>query len=203
MSPPATGDVPSEPDEALVRRLRRSFDAVAFEQLVERHRGRTFRLIAAVLGPGMDAEAEEVTQEVFLQVFQRLDSFRFESRFSTWLYRMAWRRAIDRKRLARHRLPHVAIDTLADRAAGGGAPAEEETMLRQIDGPRVRACAERLKEPYRTTVYLHYWLNQPVDEIALAMQTRPGTVKARLFRARRQLSRALLRGAGRSPENDS
>ncbi len=83
---PAAGENAASRD--LLRTLRGPrADASAYQEafatLVERYRGRVFRLALSILGPACSVEAEDVAQEVFLKVFQRLDIFRSESRFST------------------------------------------------------------------------------------------------------------------------
>jgi RNA polymerase sigma-70 factor (ECF subfamily) len=127
-----------------------------------------------------------VTQEVFLRTHDRLASFRGEARFSSWLYRLAYNRTLEYRRRARLRLPHVPADTLADRAAGRG-PFEEaaEHERRQ----RVEGLLEGLPDLYRSVVYLHYWLDASVEEIADVMVVPVGTVKSYLSRARARLRR--------------
>src|SRR6188768_1462555 len=76
----------TEPERALVRRLR-DRDERAFRELLESHRDRVYNITYRMLGNR--AEAEDVAQEVFITVFKTIDSFREESKFSTWLYRVA------------------------------------------------------------------------------------------------------------------
>lgn len=182
---------PAPADEELIEEFLRSGDVGAFGELVARHQDRVFRLVASVLGPGSAPEAEDLTQEIFLEVCGKLHTFRRESRLSTWLHRLAWRRAIDRKRLARLRFVHFGEEALADRSPH---PDETDPAAAAIDRQRrqrLRAAVRELAEPYRTTVYLYYWMERPVAEIAELLGCRPGTVKAHLFRARKQLERKL------------
>ena len=76
-----------------------------FSELVTRHKEKAFRLAVSVLGPSFEGEAEEVTQEAFLAVHQGLKKFDFKSKFSTWLYRITYNRAIDYRRKPRYRYP--------------------------------------------------------------------------------------------------
>jgi RNA polymerase sigma-70 factor (ECF subfamily) len=171
-------------DEEAVATYLRTRDPDVFRLLLERHQARVFRLVAGVLGPFADLEAQDVTQEVFIRMHERLPSFRGESRFSTWLYRLAYNRTIEHRRLARFRRPHLPIDELASRRNPEGpheAAAEgERTRL-------VEALVERLPDVYRAVVYLHYWLELPVEEIGEMIGTPAGTVKSYLFRARQCL----------------
>src|SRR5262245_60061216 len=113
---------PSVDDAELVRRYLEHQDPELFASLVSRYKDRAFRLVASILGPGSEPDAEEVVQEVFLTVYRELPRFRMESRFGTWLYRIAYNRAIDRKRTPRLRRPHVTEEGLARRPAAGGNP---------------------------------------------------------------------------------
>jgi RNA polymerase sigma-70 factor (ECF subfamily) len=171
-------------DEELVAEYLRTRDPELFGALVERHQARVFRLVAGLLGPFADTDAQEVTQEVFLRTHDRLASFRGEARFSSWLYRLAYNRTLEHRRRARLRLPHVPIDTLEEREATRG-PFEQaaERERRQ----RVERLLEGLPELYRSIVHLYYWLDASIDEIAELLVMPPGTVKSHLSRARLRL----------------
>lgn len=175
-------------DRELIAALVRTGDAELFRQLVERYQERVFRLVASVLGPYSEADAEEVTQEVFLRVYRQLKGFRGESTFSTWLYRVAYRRALDRKQLARHRLPHSSDAALAS-VAGADNPFEQAARAQQ--SARVAVCMEALPDLYRTMLYLRYWMDCSVEEIAELIGAPAGTVKSYLARARQRVEREL------------
>jgi len=179
-------------DEPAVAEYLRSRDPEVFRTLVERHQSRVFRLVAGLLGPFADRDGQEVTQEVFLRAHQRLGSFRGEARFSSWLYRLAYNYTLQHKRRARLRLPHLPVDaleTLSSRDGPHEAAAERErrqTVERLLEG---------LPELYRTVVYLHYWLDATVEEMAELLAVPSGTVKSYLSRARARL-RAQACAAG-------
>ena len=180
-------------DDALVEGFLSRGAEDCFERLVNRHKERVFRLAASVMGPGFSAEAEDITQEVFIQVFRKLSTFRRDSSFATWLYRITYNQALARKEKARFRIPHQGDKVLGALAA----PAEqndpvEATVIRR----RNRAVLESLDaldEPYRTAIYLHYWMKCSVSEIAKCLGTRPGTVKSYLYRGRKRLAKFLER----------
>jgi RNA polymerase sigma-70 factor (ECF subfamily) len=179
-------------DDELVAAYLRTRDTELFRQLVERHEARVLRLVASLLGPFADLDAQEVTQEVFLRAHDRLASFRGESRFSSWLYRLAYNRTIEHRRRARVRLPHVGAETLAERPAAGSP--FERAAEREREG-RVARWLEGLPELYRSILYLHYWLDASVDEIAELLSVPAGTVKSYLSRARQRL-RERAKAAG-------
>jgi RNA polymerase sigma-70 factor (ECF subfamily) len=192
----AVATVGSADDAGLIERFLQMDDDDAFEILVRRYQDKVFRLAASILGRGAESEAEDATQEVFVVVLRCLKSFRRESAFSTWLYRLARNRIIDYRRRALRRPPGATGDALravtnaAVPADPGSAAARAERrtrLLRQID---------RLDDPQRAVIHLHYWQGQSVAEISELLGVRPGTVKSHLFRARKRLAGAL-RGADR------
>jgi RNA polymerase sigma-70 factor (ECF subfamily) len=158
-----------------------------FELLVARHRDAVFRVALAVLGPGRARYAEDVVQEVFVDVYRKLSTFEGRSRFSTWLYRIAYNRAVDYRRSMRLELERDVVIEAVDQLA----PAD---VLRSR---AVADCLSRLPETQRAVVHLHYWFGETVLEISAALGVQPGTVKAWLFRARHALARCLAaKGVG-------
>src|SRR6185503_2989577 len=116
----------SELERSLLRRLR-DRDERAFRELLEMHRDRVYNITYRMLGNR--AEAEDVAQEVFISVFKTIDTFREESKFSTWLYRVAVNHCKNRiKYLARrHDRDRDELDETSHQAngaaaAGGHAP---------------------------------------------------------------------------------
>lgn len=175
-------------DESLVAGYLASREEAQFRALVERYQERVFRLVASVLGPFRDCDAEEATQDVFLRVHEKLGQFRGTAKFGTWLYRVAYSVAVNRSRAARLRMPHVDVASLPALLAVDDPfrdlAANERAAI-------VAAAVESLPEVYRTVVYLHYWNDAPLDEIAELLGAPIGTVKSYLFRARERLARTL------------
>ncbi|MFN7932874.1 MAG: RNA polymerase sigma factor [Bryobacteraceae bacterium] len=156
-------------------------EAQDFRQLVEEYQQRVFRLVASVLGPYSDAEAEDVTQEVFLLVHTKAGTFRQGLQFGTWLYAIARNRAIDRRRKARFRLPHLPVDAVP------AAILNENPDRRLL----IAQCMEALPEFYRTLLYLHYWQGASMEEISEYTGLVPGTVKSYLARGRQRVEAML------------
>ena len=180
------GAPPGPDDEAVVAAYVRTRDPDLFRLLVERHQERVFRLVASILGPFADLDAEEVTQEVFVRVHERLDSFRGEARFSTWLYRLAYNRTIERRRRARLRAPHLPCEDMAPSEAGPAASPLEAVLERERERA-VAALVEGLPDVHRSVVHMYYWMDQSIDEIGEALGIPAGTVKSYLARARQRL----------------
>ena len=179
------GTPPGPDDEAIVAAYTRTRDPELFRLLVERHGERVFRLVASVLGPFADLDAEEMTQEVFVRVHERLDSFRGEARFSTWLYRLAYNRTIERRRRVRLRAPHVPCEDLEALPAPPTGPLE--AVLERERERAVAALLEGLPDVYRSVVHMRYWMDQSIDEIAEVLGVPAGTAKSYLGRARQRL----------------
>lgn len=183
--------VSSEDDARLVALFLESSDERAFSLLVGRHREAVFRIVVGVLGPGFVADAEDVTQEVFVRLLSGLASFRGESRLSTWLYRLAFRMAVDEKRLARYRRPHLSTELLSALPDEGRAADPLQAAERRERVERLAAQLDRLPDAERAALYQHYWLGLSLLEIAELLTCPLGTVKSCLHRGRRRLAKAL------------
>ena len=192
--------MPAEPaaytdraDEWLVERCRESADDAAFAELVRRYREPVFRLAVSILGQEFAPEAEDVAQDVMLRVHHALGSFRGESRFGSWIYRIAFNQALNVKARARYRAPHLSQEALAT------APSRDLGPHDQLQDERRRqavlACVGELPEVYQSALRLHYWLGASVGEIAEMLDAPENTVKSYLHRARRLLQ-ALLAERG-------
>lgn len=178
-----------ESDERLARQFRDGRDSKVFDELVRRYQASVFRIVAATLGPDKNADVEDCVQEVFIDVFYKIGSFRFQSRFSTWLYRVARNKAVDVLRKPRFRLPHVdseAVNEQIDADLG----LEEQRVVEATD-QRVRDAVQSLPTRQRSVVYLFYWMAVPIAEIAELMSMKSGTVKSELHRARQRLAKQM------------
>ena len=148
------------------------------------------------------ADAEDVTQEVFVKVFRRVDSFRGSSSFKTWLYRIATNEAANRRRwFSRHRVREVSESSLRDRAhefsasfqSGGVTPFEHATSRERRD--ILSKALQALDPRFREAVVLRDVEGFSYGEIADTLGVPLGTVKSRILRGREALKRHLLRHA--------
>jgi len=178
-------------DPALIKGILSRGEEECFDQLVEKYKDKVFRLAVSVMGPECSTEAEDVTQEVFIQVFRKLSTFRAESGFSTWLYRITYNWALERRRRARYRLPHQGEEVLASMAASAEGNDPVSAAMKRQRKQTVLHALKGLEEPYRTAIHLYYWMKCSVSEIAEQLGTRPGTVKSYLYRGRERLAKIL------------
>src|SRR6267142_3276719 len=148
-------------DETLAARAAAG-DEPAFEALVIRYQARVFRLARRLTGN--DGDAQDSLQDAFLQVHRHLPSFRGESRFSTWLYRIATNAALMLRR-SRGRRPAESLEEFLPRFDAEGrhaaSPAElrsvcnaEEVIDRQLLAEKARAGIDRLPDLYREAFIL-------------------------------------------------
>lgn len=187
----------ADANEADLVAAAREKDEASVRELIRRMNPRLFRVARGIAAS--DAEAEEVVQEAYLAAFTRLDTFRAEARFSTWITRIALNAALMRARKAR---PHETYDTVTEieRASDtvlpfpGSGTDQPDTALgkRQVRDLLERAVAE-LPENLRLVFLLREAEGMTTRAIARDLSLNPVTVKTRLFRARLRLRRSIER----------
>lgn len=158
----------------------------AFEEVVHRYRSKVHGLALSVLGTRWAAEAEDVAQEVFVQLHRSFSSLRLESAMGTWIYRVAFNRAVDHRRRLERR-DRLARESAWTEEAG---PCEDPALRHEREA-QVRQAVDELPDLYRSAVLLFYWLDCDVQEIAERLGVASGTVKSYLFRARKIIDRKL------------
>lgn len=181
----ATVNAFGEIDE-LVRRCQRG-EAGAFGELFRRHRTDVGRLVYRMLGPTPDAE--DVVQEVFLQVHKSLGEFRGQAKFSTWLHRVTVNVVLMVRRAARSR-PVFAGEPVNDTEPDRRLLPDEDAQRRQRVAA-FRRLLDRLAEKKRTVFELHELEGISPAEIAQIVDAPVLTVRTRLFYARRELAEMM------------
>lgn len=162
-----------------------SGDEAAFELLYREHAGRVYALCLRLSGDSV--RARELTQDVFVRVWERLGSFRGESAFSSWLHRLAVNVALTAHRGERRRLARVEPTSTLPEQERDGFYGDARLAL---DMDLERAIAA-LPPGARVVFVLHDVEGYQHEEIARLTGTAVGTSKAQLFRARRLLREAL------------
>ena len=182
-------------DETLAARAAAGDDR-AFEEIVARYERRVFRLACRLTS---ETDAPDVLQNTFLQVYRNLPSFRGESRFATWLYRIATNAALMVRR-ARTRKPAESLDAFMPRFDEHGMHADlpaqlqvasraDELIDRQALVEKARAAIARLPDVYRDAFVLRDLEEMSTTDVAQVLGVEPATVRQRVHRAR-----LLLRG---------
>jgi RNA polymerase sigma-70 factor, ECF subfamily len=182
-------------DFELVRRAQAGDDA-AFGELVDRNRRAVYRAAYAALGSPDDAE--DVAQDTFVTVYQKLDGFRGEASFKTWLLSIAWRKALDRRRsLSRWLRITVSHDRGADEQSDlvDRLPAGDESPEEGVAAGQFRRAVARLigtlPRKLRDALLLAGSGDHTYEEIGRMLGVPVGTVKWRVSEARRVLKQKL------------
>jgi RNA polymerase sigma-70 factor (ECF subfamily) len=174
-------------DEVLVERAR-SGDLASFEELVDRHRDLIVRVTTRIVGP---TEAEDVTQDVFLRAFHRLGQFRGQAPFRSWLLRIAHNSALTVLTRKREESEPVEERGALEVEDPGRRPLEELEVSERRD--RLALKLREVQPTHRAVLVLRDLEGLSYREIAEITEAPVGSVKGRLFRARRELIE-ILRG---------
>jgi RNA polymerase sigma-70 factor (ECF subfamily) len=169
---------------SLVTRAQRG-DREAFGQLAREYESAVFAIVLRRLRN--QAEAVEVTQEVFLRAMRKLSQLREPERFVGWLKRIAVRLAINRA-VRRPRETYQAPDTFA---AVSLRPSPVEGVLQAERAAQVRTGLRQLRTMDRDTLLAFYFEGQSLKEMSSRFNSPVGTIKRRLHTARRRLKEAL------------
>ena len=187
MSAEADLGKPEQNDVELAQRSAEG-DSAAFEQIYRRHFRRVFALCLRMLGDPV--LAEDLTQDVFINLFNKIGSFRGESQFTTWLHRMTVNQVLMyfRKRSTRSELVTDEGETPVQIVRG----TENPDRMPVIDRISLERAIAQLPTGYRTIFVLHDVEGYGHDEIARMLEISEGTSKSQLHKARLKL-RGLIR----------
>jgi RNA polymerase sigma-70 factor, ECF subfamily len=175
-------------------------DSSAFEVLVIRYQDRLYTAMISVVGSA--DEAEDVVQEACIQAYLKLHTFQQNSRFFTWLYRIAFNYALARRR--RHR-GHLSLEE--SREIAGAEPSSkvespDRRMTRSEDIGLVHQALALLTEDHKSILVLREMEDMAYEEIAEVLNISIGTVRSRLNRARLALKQQLEKFPQWAPEGD-
>ncbi|MEK5235407.1 RNA polymerase sigma factor [Paenibacillus sp. FSL L8-0470] len=159
----------------------------AFGHLVNRYQGMVYRVCIKITG---EAEsAKDMAQEVFIKAYKALPSFRGQSSFSTWLYRIAYRTCLDWKRANDREWRHRSM---ADYTENDWVTTQtpESAALRKEASQELDENLNNLTEPYRSVVQLYYFQRHSYQEIADQKGISVKTVESQLYRARQMMRKS-------------
>jgi RNA polymerase sigma-70 factor (ECF subfamily) len=181
------------PDSVLVRKVADFDDRNAFEELVKRHQRTVFAVIYRVLG-SRTKEVEDVAQEVFLALYRNIANFKAESKFSTWLYRIAYNHACSAIRKYSTNKEKLLANSL-QREDGTTIDIEQKDSKDPSDtilAEQVWDIVDEMPVQMKTILELFYSQEKSYDEIAEILTVPLGTVKTQLHRARAELRMRLM-----------
>ena len=185
-----------EPSDEMLASRAAAGDDHAFETIVRRYQARVYRLAGRLTS---ETDAPDVLQDTFLQVHRHLPAFRGDSRFSTWLYRIATNAGLMHRR-SRARRPAESLDTFLPTFDESGTHCDtpeqlrvvseaDERIDRQVLAGKARDGLARLPDLYREAFVLRDLEEIPTAEVAEVLGIEPAAVRQRVHRAR-----LLLRG---------
>lgn len=192
----------SDPDKELIRKCQNSpSDGLegAFRELYGLYKDRVYNVCYRITGNS--ADGLDAAQETFGILFRKIDGFRFESKFSSWVYRIAVNASIDlKRRVSSRRL--TSLDAIREHEVGEPTLARLELPEEDCKGPlrlagkrelelEVQHAILRLSPKMRAITVLRYIEDLSYDQIAETLQISIGTVKSRLARAHQALDREL------------
>src|SRR5258708_2250964 len=175
-------------DEALVEKIAEG-DRRAMQILFSRHQVKVYRFILRMIGDA--SAADDVVSEVFFEVWRKAGAFEGRSQVSTWLLGIARYKALSAaRRRTEAQLDDFAADSIED-------PSDDpETALEKNDtGAVIRHCLQQLSPDHREIIDLVYYHEKSVEEVAEVVGIPGGTVKTRMFYARKRMGE-LLKEAG-------
>lgn len=183
-------------DQALIRRTLEG-DQSAFELLVRKYEVKVFGTIHHMMRGNKDAE--DLAQEVLIKVYRSLDTFKGDSAFSTWLYKITVNTCLDRLRV-RPNFKEEPLDWSPDGSCHSGELRREildfsgdpATILEQREVmKKVREAVYALPEKYRVVVVLKEFLDLSYEEMAVILETTVNALKVQLFRGKKMLKTGL------------
>lgn len=191
-------------EETLIRRAKEG-DQSAFGELVTMYEKKVYALAFRMCKNAEDAE--EAAQEAFLSAWQGLKFFRFESSFSTWLYRLTSNACIDHLRKEQRHKNAAALslddeETYID-AEDTASPTPQETVERKELRALIEEGLQRLTPEHKEVLVLREMHQLSYDEIAETLGLDSGTVRSRISRGRKQLRKFLIQTGNFSPPPSS
>jgi RNA polymerase sigma-70 factor (ECF subfamily) len=163
-------------------------DTKAFAVLVDRYKDLVFTLSIRMLKNR--EEAEEVSQDTFIKAYKSLQNFKGDSKFSTWIYRVAYNTCLDRIKKNKRKFIEVAIDEFTERHVKTIDNALE-ALERGEEKQAIQECLELLPSEDSFLLTLYYFEDQSLGEISKIMTIEANTIKVKLFRARKKLAAIL------------
>ncbi len=169
-----------------------------FQAIYDEFHPKILRYISSMVG---EAEAEDITQEVFIKISRALPEFRGESKLATWVYRIATNAAVDRIRSIDYQknksvMADESVEALVDERniwTGEKLPALEWQVVRKEMSECIQDYIRILPENYRIVLALSEMEGLSNQEIANILEITTGTVKIRLHRARERLKKDLIK----------
>jgi len=173
-------------DEALLVKRVKSGDAQAFRQLVQQHQRLVFHMVHRIVNRFEDCE--DISQEVFLRVYQKIHLFNFQSKLSTWIATIAYRTALN---YVKKEEKHAATDIDEATSLASSEQSAQQLLEKKAIYQFIHERISELPVHYRSVLTLFHLEEMSLQEIQKVTDMPLGTVKNYLFRARKLLKEQL------------
>ncbi len=181
------GQMTTNQDQIIINKILDG-DTKAFSVLVDRYKGLVFSLAMQMLKN--KEEAEEVSQDSFIKVFKKLEKFKGDSKFSTWIYRVTYNTCLDRLKSNKRMLNTVAINEFTEHNVK-----TLDNALSQLEAKErkqaIQDCLQLLPADDCALLTLYYFDELSLEEIAKIIGIKANNVKVKLFRSRKKLTTIL------------
>lgn len=174
----------------LVKKAQKG-DTRAFEQVIEQYYTKIYNIALGTMGNPHDAE--DAAQNALIKIYGAIGEFRFKSKFSTWVYRVAMNSCRDELR-KRKRVTHISSEEIGESDFGADIQSPETYALKSEASIGLRDAIDRLKDEHKTAIVLRDINGFSYEEIARITKCSVGTVKSRISRARTALKDLLVDG---------
>ncbi|WP_411895429.1 RNA polymerase sigma factor [Winogradskyella sp. A2] len=172
-------------DEIILIEAINNGDTRAYALLVDRYKDLVYTLALRMLKH--KEEAEEVAQDTFVKVFKSLDKFKGDSKFSTWIYRVAYNTCLDNIKKNKKYINNVAIDEYTFNKLDTIDNALDN-IIKEEKSVLIKNCINKLPEDSSALLTLFYFEELSLEEISKIINVEANTVKVKLFRARKKLA---------------
>lgn len=177
-------------DQEIIDRILQG-DIEAYRELIQRYQHMIYAFLYKMVNNPTDAE--DLTQEVFVKAYEKLATYRGDSRFSTWLHTMARNRAID---FIRRRKFHDSDEQLAYIPSQRLDDSPQESLLGKERRQEIARAFAQLSDAYKEVIVLRCTHEYPFDKIASLLGVAESTARVRYLRARQELAKILNRTEG-------
>jgi RNA polymerase sigma factor (sigma-70 family) len=172
-----------ETDQQLIEKTLKGHTA-SFGALVVRYQDFIFTIVVRMVK--RKEEAEEVAQDSFIKAFERLESFQGKSKFSSWLYSIAYRTALDYLRKAKRFQNNVAVEEMNDLEVATLENGLQKLVAKERSNI-IQECIMKLPEVDAAIITFYYFEELPIREIAGITEQTEDNIKIKLYRSRKKL----------------
>lgn len=163
----------------------------AFSYIVNSYKDLVFNVVNKIIHNYH--EAEDVTQDVFIKVYRNIHRFKFESKFSTWVYSIAYREAIDTFRKKNNSIPFESIENTQNIEEIDNLTFDDDSSLIYDENliNKLKTEVDKLNQTDKIIITLYYNLNNSIEEISKITNLSESNIKVKLYRTRKHLLKKL------------